>query len=188
LRDKESGGGPSPPDPMTKRWWEDGPKGARSIKGWIASTEGKSTPLLQAIIGEIERLELLLIETAEQSPEVLSDKLRLLERRLRRLEGKGPQLPGGEPPAQIVPLHLMIGKHISDALNLCGGDVEMAAEALEIGQATIYRKMKKYGMDVKSIRRAARKEAGERSDESGPAPGEVQVPGDHGSGVPELDS
>jgi len=157
---------------MIKKWWEDGPKGARSIKGWISTPEGKSTPLLQAIIADIERLEVLLIEVAEESPDQYRDRIRLLDKRVRRLEPRS-EMPATPLPEQIVPLHLMIGKHISDALNLCGGDVEMAAQALEIGQATIYRKMKKYGMDVKSIRRAARKEAGGGADQSGPAPEEV---------------
>jgi len=172
---------------MTKKWWQNGPRGARGIRTWIASPDGKSTPLLQAIVADIESLELLLIEIAKESPEEVGHTLKLFKRRIQRLEKK--EEPEDDLPAEIVPLSLAVGKIISDALRLCDGDVERAALALEIGQATVYRKMKKYGMDVEKIRRAARKkEAGERCDQSGPAPGEVQVPGDHGSGVPERDS
>jgi len=147
---------------MTKRWWERGPRGARAIRTWIASPEGKSTPLLQVILADIESLELLLIEVAQQSPNELREKLRILEHRTKRFEKKlGPPDPlTGEAPAAIVPLHLVVGQAISNAVRLCDGDVEMAAAGLEIGQATIYRKMKKYGMDIRAIRRAAeRREA-----------------------------
>ena len=41
---------------------------------------------------------------------------------------------------------------ILSALTLCGGDVEKAAERLGVSRATLYRHIKRHGIDVKSLR------------------------------------
>ena len=38
------------------------------------------------------------------------------------------------------------------ALTLCGGDVEQAAERLGVSRATLYRRIKRYGIDVRGLR------------------------------------
>ena len=41
---------------------------------------------------------------------------------------------------------------ILSALTLCGGDVELAAERLGVSRATLYRHVKRFGIDVKALR------------------------------------
>ena len=41
---------------------------------------------------------------------------------------------------------------ILSALTLCGGDVELAAERLGVSRATLYRHVKRLGIDVKALR------------------------------------
>jgi DNA-binding NtrC family response regulator len=47
---------------------------------------------------------------------------------------------------KILPLHLVEQYAIEGAIKRCRGDVITAAKKLEIGQATLYRKIKKYGI------------------------------------------
>lgn len=47
---------------------------------------------------------------------------------------------------KIVPLHLVEQYAIESAIKKCTGDIVEAAKKLEIGQATLYRKIKKYSV------------------------------------------
>ena len=49
---------------------------------------------------------------------------------------------------KILPLHLMERYAIETAISRCRGDVVQAAKKLSIGQATLYRKIKKYGIKI----------------------------------------
>ena len=156
------------PATMTKRWWKSSPRGAASIRRWVCSTEGKSTPLLESIIEDIEAVEKLVLERSGPSQNALLDQVQVLHKRVRRLERHDPPPDFCGPPAEVIPLRLVIERAIRDAVRLCDGDADRAAEGLEIGLATIYRKMKKYGMDVKEIRRSSerkeKRDAGEVQD------------------------
>ncbi len=59
---------------------------------------------------------------------------------------------GPRGPNEILPFTEVERREIIRALRICGGNVSRAAERLEIGQATLYRKIKKYGL--RSRRRA----------------------------------
>ena len=47
-------------------------------------------------------------------------------------------------PRLIRPLKLMERKHIESAMILCQGNLMLAAKRLEVGRATLYRKLAKY--------------------------------------------
>ncbi len=49
---------------------------------------------------------------------------------------------------KILPLHIVEQYAIEGAVKRCRGDIIAAAKKLEIGQATLYRKIKKYGIKV----------------------------------------
>ncbi len=49
-------------------------------------------------------------------------------------------------PDEILPFTEIEKREITRALRICGGNVSKAAERLGIGQATMYRKIKKYGI------------------------------------------
>lgn len=53
---------------------------------------------------------------------------------------------GADPFQGIIPLDLVERYAIEAALAKCNGDVATASKKLEIGQATLYRKLKKYGL------------------------------------------
>ena len=50
------------------------------------------------------------------------------------------------PGDSILPLRELEKKAIERALDICGGNVANASRHLELGQATLYRKIKKYGL------------------------------------------
>jgi transcriptional regulator with GAF, ATPase, and Fis domain len=56
----------------------------------------------------------------------------------------------------IVPFSEVEKQTIIRALRICRGNVAMAAERLVIGQATLYRKLKKYEIDRRELARAGR--------------------------------
>lgn len=56
------------------------------------------------------------------------------------------------PPAPVVPLAKLEEEAIRNALRVHGGRVERAAKALEIGRATLYRRIQGYGLDVTNYR------------------------------------
>lgn len=49
---------------------------------------------------------------------------------------------------KIIPLDSLEEKAIRDAIKKCDGNLKLAAKLLEIGRATLYRKIKKYEIDV----------------------------------------
>ncbi len=49
-------------------------------------------------------------------------------------------------PDQILPFTEVEKKTIANAISACGGNISMAAKKLGLGQATLYRKIKKYGL------------------------------------------
>ncbi|NFO11913.1 sigma-54-dependent Fis family transcriptional regulator [Clostridium botulinum] len=49
---------------------------------------------------------------------------------------------------KIVPLEHLEKNAICDAIKKCNGNIQLASKFLEIGRATLYRKIKKYGIDV----------------------------------------
>lgn len=49
-------------------------------------------------------------------------------------------------PEQILPFTEVEKKTIAHAISCCGGNISMAAKKLGLGQATLYRKIKKYGL------------------------------------------
>ena len=53
-----------------------------------------------------------------------------------------------DPYQKIVPLPLVEQYTIESTLDKCNGDVVLAAKKLQIGQATLYRKIKRYGIKV----------------------------------------
>jgi transcriptional regulator of acetoin/glycerol metabolism len=54
--------------------------------------------------------------------------------------------------AKIRPLWEIEKQAILEVLEICKGDVIEAARCLEVGQATIYKKLKKWNVDVKKYR------------------------------------
>lgn len=101
--------------------------------------------------------------------EMILTKLKQLELRLEAIVLVYPQNGAG-----IVPLEEVERKAILDALSLCHGNVPFAAEALRVGQATLYRKVKTYGITMKEIKRSAKLALPENSEVSPttPAPAE----------------
>lgn len=61
--------------------------------------------------------------------------------RLRRMIAKR-ELPGEV--ARLLPMSELERRHIERAVRLCGGNVDRAAEALGIGRATVFRRLKDY--------------------------------------------
>ncbi|WP_252234434.1 sigma-54-dependent Fis family transcriptional regulator [Clostridium sp. ZS1] len=49
---------------------------------------------------------------------------------------------------KIMPLEYLEKNAIYDAIKKCNGNIQLASKLLEIGRATLYRKIKKYGIDV----------------------------------------
>jgi len=55
---------------------------------------------------------------------------------------------GGPAPSAFPSLKQMESRHIRRTLEACSGDREEAARRLGIGRATIYRKIRDYGLEV----------------------------------------
>ncbi|HBC96168.1 MAG TPA: sigma-54-dependent Fis family transcriptional regulator [Clostridium sp.] len=59
---------------------------------------------------------------------------------------------------RILPLEAVEKQCIKNALKYCGGNALKASQLLDIGKATIYRKIKKYGIDLNSYNSSKNKE------------------------------
>ncbi len=86
---------------------------------------------------------------------VLHDEVRVkpvhLPRFVQRAEGRLPAPPSGnltDPYQKVIPLAQVEQYAIESTLAKCNGDVVLAAKKLQIGQATLYRKLKRYGIKV----------------------------------------
>jgi two-component system repressor protein LuxO len=98
---------------------------------------------------------------------VLHNGSRVLPRMLPRhvLQGSGPSVEEGVAASisanvagsddVVVPFAEVEKQTIIRALRICRGNVAMAAEKLCIGQATLYRKLKKYDIDRRALARAS---------------------------------
>ena len=65
-------------------------------------------------------------------------------------------------PDEILPFTEIERREIVRALRICEGNVSRAAERLQIGQATLYRKVKKYGLQLRrGVREVVSKQTGD---------------------------
>ena len=62
--------------------------------------------------------------------------------------GKAEVPENNDSPKQVLPLEVVEEKCIRNALEYCKGNVVKASELLQIGKATIYRKITKYDIDL----------------------------------------
>ncbi|MDO8462195.1 MAG: sigma-54 dependent transcriptional regulator [Deltaproteobacteria bacterium] len=96
------------------------------------------------------------LENAIERLVVLHDDTRVRPQHLPRFIHQGEKKVGFEtstpsfndPFQKVLPLSLVERYAIQSAVTLCGGDIHAAARKLEVGQATLYRKLKKYGVVV----------------------------------------
>lgn len=80
-------------------------------------------------------------------------KVKYLPAPLHGVHEKNPPLPEKEKweritPKKILPLNLIERYAIEQALKACTGNVSLAARRLKIGQATLYRKIRLYGLET----------------------------------------
>jgi two-component system repressor protein LuxO len=62
-----------------------------------------------------------------------------------------PEAPSGEGPRKIVQLHELEKQAILEAVKACQGNIREAARKLGLGQATLYRKIKKYDSELQEV-------------------------------------
>ena len=90
------------------------------------------------------------------------DRLGELESRINLLMQKNVVDGSLKLPGQVVPMSEVERVAILHALDCCGLNATLAAQMLEIGPATMYRKLREYGISLKELGAQRRKERRER--------------------------